>query len=213
MVYAFINTLRNETNSFSFLSADCKNVCCGVSGGFNWCLAGESSGSWILPQSLTPSYYSYLRLKGPINCLCAPLNVTISAERQASFGFIFFFYCFFYALEAQKKRTTCNIAASFSQDPIKELTSKEFGGRIRDAHPPVIASIKLKRTAGFITAPGWEIVYYFSALQCAFYPVPPTWFIGQNVCITTPGASKRTLPIYNRVDKFLLFVVINQRWL
>lgn len=57
---------------------------------------------WLLDsfvRCLTPSYYSYLRLKGLIKCLCAPLNVTISPEQQASFEQKLFF---FYALEGEK---------------------------------------------------------------------------------------------------------------
>lgn len=135
-------------------------------------------------------------------------------------GFIWhrnlFFSCF-NVLKAREKSCECNMQYGlfFSQNPIRKVTGKELQGGSWGAHPPVIAGIRLKRTAGFITAPGWEIVYYFSAMQRAFYPAPPPWFIGKNVRITTTTTrSKQThTPDINGVDKFLLFVVINQRWL
>lgn len=64
---------------------------------------------WLLDsfvRCLTPSYYSYLRLKGLIKCLCAPLNVTISPEQQASFEQkLLLFLFFFNAFEGEKSST------------------------------------------------------------------------------------------------------------
>lgn len=83
---------------------------------------------WLLDsfvRCLTPSYYSYLRLKGLIKCLCAPLNVTISPEQQASFEQKLF--SFFLCIREERKaaHAGCN-TENLSKTSIRKVTGKEF---------------------------------------------------------------------------------------
>lgn len=93
---------------------------------------------WLLDffvWCLTPSYYSYLRLKGLIKCLCAPLNVTISPEQQASFEQkLFFFLCI---RGREKQRIQAVIQENLSKTSIRKVTGKEFWeeGISGGAHP------------------------------------------------------------------------------
>lgn len=109
---------------------------------------------WLLDsfvRCLTPSYYSYLRLKGLIKCLCAPLNVTISPEQQASFEQKLFL-CI---REREKQHIQAVIQRIFPKPPSGKLLARNTGRReYQGEHTPVIAGIKLKRTAGFIAEPG-----------------------------------------------------------
>lgn len=122
--------------------------------------------------------------------------------------FPFFFSCIY----VSEDRAT---APFFPLPPPETLSGKllagNSGGRIRGAHPPVIARIKLKRTAGFITPPGWEIVYYFSGVAtCRFIPTRRWWFIGQNVH-PPRRTNTRARPIYitEQTSPFYLRLLIS----
>lgn len=95
---------------------------------------------WLLDsfvRCLTPSYYSYLRLKGLIKCLCAPLNVTISPEQQASFVQKLFFFFFECIIGREKQHIEAVIQRIFPKPPSGKLLARNSGRREYQggAHP------------------------------------------------------------------------------
>lgn len=115
----------NEANTSSFLSLDCKNVCSGV----KECLIDvQLVKLWLLEsftQRLTSSYYSYLRVKGLINTLCAPSTMTFSSwapEQRASCEQKLFP---FYASEERKTEFSEWNTNCFSDPSIRIVTGKK----------------------------------------------------------------------------------------
>ena len=158
-------------------------------------------------QCFTPSYYSYLLLKGLINCLCAPSTVMIACVFLSSRLRLSRNFCFLCI--GGEKSTVIHI---FLLLPSEKLLERNSGGKKKksEENPQEIAGIKLKKTVSFITEPSWEIasILYFCVAVCCFI-LSDSDLSGRMFIFSQAN----TAPIYNWADKSLLFVVINQSWL